>query len=78
MADLSDRQMVWELTINLGKFGKDNLLQQTRISTKLKYNTSFYLKEKSYPNQVDGYYATYKNTEYPHIHMCIYEKEPLR
>lgn len=80
MADLSDRQMVWELTINLGEFGKDNLLyNKHEWAQSLNTTLPFLLKKKNLtPNQVDGYYAIHKNTEYPHIHMCIYEKEPLR
>ncbi|KEZ23240.1 hypothetical protein [Ureaplasma diversum] len=80
MAELNDKQIIWEMTINLGQFGKENIFyNKYEWAQSLNSTIPFLLRKKNLkPSQVSGFYAIHKNTDYPHIHLCLYEKAPLR
>ncbi|UUM25181.1 hypothetical protein NQV05_02130 [Mycoplasmopsis agalactiae] len=75
---LDDSQHVWEMIINPGDLGiKNNMLDKNEWNAILNKTMRGLLKaNKLDPNNIIGYWALHSNTNYPHIHLGFFEKEP--
>ncbi|ENY68810.1 Hypothetical protein MAU_2950 [Metamycoplasma auris 15026] len=75
---LNKSQHVWEMIINPGDLGiKNNMLDKNEWNAILNKNMRSLLKaNKLDPNNIIGYWTLHSNTNYPHIHLGFFEKEP--
>ncbi|WP_373439002.1 hypothetical protein [Metamycoplasma equirhinis] len=68
----------WELIVNPGDLGLDNnILCKDKWHEVLQENFKRFLKANNFDiDNVNVYYSIHGNTNYPHVHMFWYEKEP--
>ena len=70
----------WELIINPGDLALDNnILCKDKWHEVLQENFKRFLKANKFElENLNVYYSIHGNTNYPHVHMFWYEKEPKR
>ena len=70
----------WELIVNPGDLGLDNnILCKNKWHEVLQENFKRFLKTNKFElENLNVYYSIHGNTNYPHVHMFWYEKEPKR
>ncbi|AJM71544.1 hypothetical protein [Mycoplasma yeatsii] len=75
---ISDKQNIWEMTINPGQLGIDTFaIDKHEWNDTLNKNMkSFFKANKIDPNKITGHWAIHSNTKYPHIHLSFWEKYP--
>ena len=70
----------WELIVNPGDLAlENNILCKDKWHEVLQENFKRFLKANKFePENLNVYYSIHGNTNYPHVHMFWYEKEPKR
>lgn len=70
----------WELIVNPGDLAlKNNILCKDKWHEVLQENFKRFLKANKFESDnLNIYYSIHGNTNYPHVHMFWYEKEPKR
>ena len=70
----------WELIVNPGDLAlENNILCKDKWHEVLQENFKRFLKANKFePDNLNVYYSIHGNTNYPHVHMFWYEKEPKR
>ena len=70
----------WELIVNPGDLAlENNILCKDKWHEVLKDNFKRFLKANKFEfENLNVYYSIHGNTNYPHVHMFWYEKEPKR
>ncbi|QGZ97985.1 hypothetical protein GE118_04235 [Mycoplasma sp. NEAQ87857] len=77
---VSEQQIIYELTINMGDLSKfTNTFSKQNWNEYLNLFLSKMLeRNKMNKNNVDGVWAMHTNSDYPHIHLMLYEKSKFR
>lgn len=70
----------WELIVNPGDLAlENNILCKDKWHEVLQENFKHFLKSNKFElENLNVYYSIHGNTNYPHVHMFWYEKEPKR
>ncbi|WFQ92684.1 hypothetical protein MFERI14822_00473 [Mycoplasma feriruminatoris] len=78
VSKISEQQHIWELIINPGQIGIDNLsIDKNEWNKILNQHLKELLKRNNIdPNKITGHWVIHSNKKYPHIHLSFWEKYP--
>ncbi|WP_434329642.1 integrative conjugal element protein [Mycoplasma capricolum subsp. capricolum] len=78
VSKISKEQHIWELIINPGQIGIDNLsVDKNGWNKILNQHLKGLLKANNIdPNKITGHWVIHSNKKYPHVHLSFWEKYP--